>query len=57
MFGWVRPTGIDNHEFKEGDSWDMADIRVDDGFFLELELRKEKFQSNFCKLFHLKKLS
>ena len=55
MFGWVRPTGLDSVEFKDGDSWDMADIRLDDGFFFRIRIEKEKYLSNFFKLFLLKR--
>ena len=56
MFGWVRPTGIDNHEFKDTDSWDMADIRIDDGFFFRIRIEKRKVPKQLLQIVSSEKI-
>lgn len=56
MFGWVRPTGLDSVEFKDSDSWDMADIRLDDGFFFRIRIEKRKVPKQLLQIVSSEKI-
>ena len=56
MYGWVRPTGIDSAEIRDGDSWDMSDIRLDDGFFFRIRIEKRKVPKQLLQIVSSEKI-